>query len=243
MMPFSRDQFLGVFASYHEEWWLAVWFFYAGAAVVLAAIGKCSARTAFRVAAFCLGIAWAWIGVAYHWMHFRPINPAAGAFAGLFLAQGLLFLKQAVLPGGGRFERPAGLPRLLGGGLAAYSLVIYPVLGYLSGHGYPNGPSFGLPCPTTIFTFAVLLLTVSDFQKLLWLAAIPVAWSFIATFAAIEFGIVEDWALLPSALIAVGVAYRSRPREGRGGVSALRPRRPSSSRRSRWSGDRHRPVA
>jgi hypothetical protein len=203
MPPFSREQFLGVFASYHAEWPHAVWFFYAGAVCVLASIGLAPRRTAFRIGTLYLGVAWSWIAVAYHWLHFRQVNPAAGIFAGIFLLQGSFFLKQAIHPGKDDFKRPGGLPRFLGGLFALYSLVIYPVLGRLNGHGFPNGPSFELPCPTAIFTFAVLLLTVSDLRLMLRLAAIPLVWAFIGTSAASMLGIAEDWALLPSGLLSV----------------------------------------
>jgi hypothetical protein len=38
-----------------------------------------------------------------------------------------------------------------------FALVLYPVIGYTFGHIYPSSPTFGLPCPTTIFTFGIFL--------------------------------------------------------------------------------------
>jgi hypothetical protein len=48
---------------------------------------------------------------------------------------------------------------VLGVALIAYAVVIYNALGYVLGHSWPNLPVFGVaPCPTTIFTFGMLLL-------------------------------------------------------------------------------------
>jgi hypothetical protein len=45
----------------------------------------------------------------------------------------------------------------MGAALVAFALIVYPVLSRLLGHEYPAVPTFGLPCPTTIFTVGVLL--------------------------------------------------------------------------------------
>lgn len=204
MLPFTREEFLGVFARYHEAMGFAVWLFYAGAAAALIAIFFTSRRTAFRCATGYLSVAWIWMGTVYHWGYFRQINPAAGLFAALFVVQGLLLIRQTISPTALRFERPSKSQRIVAAVLMIYSLIIYPLLGLKAGHGYPNGPSFGLPCPTTIFTFSILLLVVSERRLFLRLAAIPGLWSIIGTFAAIKLSILEDWALLPSAILAVG---------------------------------------
>ena len=75
-----------------------------------------------------------------------------------------------------------------------YSLLVYPVIGTLAGHSYPYLPIFGAPCPTTIFTIGVLLL--ADRKVPLCLVAIPLIWSCIGVFAALSFGIVEDYGLI-----------------------------------------------
>lgn len=80
-----------------------------------------------------------------------------------------------------------------------YALVIYPALGYLLDHGYPAAPTFGVPCPTTIFTFGILLCT--DSRIPLYLLPIPLAWSLIGFWAAISLGITEDFGLLAAGLI------------------------------------------
>lgn len=81
-----------------------------------------------------------------------------------------------------------------------YSALVYPLIGALTGHGYPGGPTFGVPCPTTIFTFVILMM--GDRKVPLYLLIIPVAWALIALSAALSLGIPEDFGLILAALMA-----------------------------------------
>jgi hypothetical protein len=92
-----------------------------------------------------------------------------------------------------------------------YALVIYPLLGYALGHGYPRSPTLGLPCPTVIFTFGLLLLTTSPLPS--WLLAIPFLCGLVGFSAVWVFGILEDVGLLVAALLGAGLLlYRERTR-------------------------------
>ena len=78
--------------------------------------------------------------------------------------------------------------------LIAYALIIYPVLGHNLGHAYPYSPTFGLSCPTTIFTLGILLFAN---QKMpMHLLIIPLLWSVIGFTAALSLSIYEDIGLL-----------------------------------------------
>jgi len=72
------------------------------------------------------------------------------------------------------------------------------VLGYNLGHVYPYSPTFGLPCPTTIFTFGILLFTNEKMP--VHLLIIPLLWSVIGFTAAINLIIYEDTGLLIAGL-------------------------------------------
>jgi hypothetical protein len=93
------------------------------------------------------------------------------------------------------------IPVVVGVAMIVYALVVYPILGTLAGHGYPQLPTFGLPCPTTIFTFGILLL--ADGRIPHRLLVIPLLWSCLGAFAALRFGIVEDTGLLLSGILTV----------------------------------------
>jgi hypothetical protein len=76
-------------------------------------------------------------------------------------------------------------------------------LGYFLEHVYPQSPTFGLPCPTTIFTFGLLLLT--DKNVPIAVLMIPFVWSLIGFTAAFSFGIWEDTGLLVAGLVGTAL--------------------------------------
>ncbi len=139
---------------------------------------------------------WAWVAVAYHLVFFSAINPAAYLFAALFLAQAGIFLWLGVYEDRFRFRSGTDLSGMAGWLMIAYALVVYPLLGYAFGHVYPRSPTFGVPCPTTIFTFAMLLWQREPGR--FYVLTIPLLWSLIGFTAALNFGIIEDIGLLLS---------------------------------------------
>jgi hypothetical protein len=69
---------------------------------------------------------------------------------------------------------------------------------------------FGVtPCPVTIFTFGLLLLTVRSVPR--WLFVVPFVWSLIGGSAAILLNVPQDWLLLVSGCITVPlIVFRDR---------------------------------
>ncbi|HEX6943286.1 MAG TPA: DUF6064 family protein, partial [Gemmatimonadaceae bacterium] len=102
---------------------------------------------------------------------------------------------------------------LLGALVILFALVIYPSLGWLAGHRYPAAPTFGLPCPTTVFTFGLMLWAQPALPRRVFI--IPVLWSVVATVAAFQLGMVEDFSLPLAAIVASAVMVRSGQRAGR----------------------------
>jgi hypothetical protein len=79
-------------------------------------------------------------------------------------------------------------------------MVVYPVIGTLLGHAYPQSPVFGVaPCPTTIFTFGLLLWTTAKVPK--YVLVIPLLWSLLGVTAAFTLGIREDTGLLVAGVV------------------------------------------
>ena len=92
----------------------------------------------------------------------------------------------------------------------AYAAIAYPLIGVATGHRYPEMPMFGVtPCPVTIFTFGMLLLTMRPVPR--WLLVIPFVWSLIGGSAAILLNVPQDWLLLVSGFIAVTIDVFPRP--------------------------------
>jgi len=80
-----------------------------------------------------------------------------------------------------------------------YAMVVYPLLGFLSGHVYPGSPVFGVtPCPVTIFTFGFFLLARKKVP--LGVLIIPFIWSLVGGSAAWTLGVPEDYGLLAAGI-------------------------------------------
>jgi hypothetical protein len=83
-------------------------------------------------------------------------------------------------------------------------------VGALAGHTFPNAPTFGLPCPTTLFTFGLLLLAAPGLHRALVIG--PLAWALVGGTAAFALGVPQDYGLFVAAVIGF---YLLLPRAGR----------------------------
>jgi hypothetical protein len=200
--PFTVEQFLGVFSRYNQAVWPAQIALNAVALLVITLAARPRAGSARWISGL-LALLWAWMGIVYHWTFFRAINPAAILFGALFLLQAGVLFTDGVLRRGLAFRARADPFGLTGAVLITYALLVYPLLGALAGHGYPRGPTFGVPCPTTIFTFGILLW--ADGPVPLRAVAIPAAWSVLGLSAALSFTIVEDLGLLVSGVVGTAL--------------------------------------
>lgn len=196
--PFSREQFFEVFVRYNEALWPAQFALYAAAIAALALV-LARHRHAGRTASTVLALLWAWMGAVYHLLYFRELNPAATLFGAAFLAAAALFAWHGVARSRLQFTWQLNARSAAGLLLIAYALVIYPALAWLLGHRYPAMPTFGLPCPTTIFTLGLLTLVRPPYPRSVFI--VPLAWVLIGTQAALLFGVYED-----VGLIAAGAA-------------------------------------
>lgn len=213
-VPFTTEQFLEVFESYNRTVWpMQMVLILAGVIAPYLAVRKQSGRPISVILAFL----WLWMGVVYHILNFAGINKAAYVFGVLFIFQAGVFLYYGVFKNSLSFGYRADGYGVTGLVLLIYALVIYPALGYMLGHVYPQSPTFGLPCPTTIFTFGILLWT--DKRVPLMVLVIPFLWSIIGFTAALSLGIREDTGLLVAGLLATGLlALRNHRREMSGGA-------------------------
>jgi hypothetical protein len=195
--PFSADQFFAVFSRYNQAVFpIQIAFFILAAASVVAAVRW--SRSSRLIVGF-LALLWAWMGVVYHWIFFASINPAAMIFGALFVLEAALLVWFSVNRGNLVVKPELDVFGVMGGLLLAYGLVVYPVLNWTVGHRYPAQPTFGLPCPTTIFTMGMLLWVKG---RVPWhLLVVPALWSVVGTSAVRYFGVIED-AALPVAGIA-----------------------------------------
>jgi hypothetical protein len=202
-LPFTAAEFFDVFAYYNERVWPAQLALNAAALACMALLLRPSAGSG-RIISLLLAGLWAWVGVAYHFVHFTDINPAAWLFGAIFLAGSFAFAWFGAVKSDLRFYPYGGLRGVIGWALLLYAVLLYPLLGYLLGHRYPAAPTFGLPCPTTLFTLALLLFAAAPVPR--WTFVAPIAWALIGAMAAFRLGVVEDLGLLAATVAAVAAA-------------------------------------
>jgi len=194
-LPFTKEQFLEVFHKYNTSVYPFQVFFILLAVFAILIIYSGNKKQQ-KIVPLILATLWFWMGAVYHIRYFSAINKAAWLFGVLFILQSIFFLHYGLVryP---LFMFQRNLRSITSMLLFIYALVIYPMIGIFAGHGYPYAPTFGLPCPTTIFTLAVLLSAQPRIP--FYLAIIPLIWSVIGFSAAFSLGIYEDIALIISA--------------------------------------------
>ena len=196
--PFTTGQFLKVFENYNTSVFpMQIVFYLLCTFVIYLALKKKSYRTINSLLAFF----WLWMGVVYHIMFFTSINTAAYAFGILFIVQSFVILFFGVFRTEMSYSFSKDIYGYAGILLFVYSLVIYPLIGFILGHVYPSSPTLGLPCPTTIFTFGVFLWSDKKFPLVILI--IPFIWSIIGFTAVLNFGIKEDSGLLVAGVLAL----------------------------------------
>ena len=199
-LPFSHDAFLDVFGAYNTRLWPAVvllWVLTAAAAWRWRSAPRSQARPIFAL----LALHWAWSGIAYHWLFFRPINPVAALFSAGFVVQAVLFAWLALRSRS--YDMATDPMRTsIAGALLVYGL-IYPIIGLGTALEYPRLPLFAVPCPTTLVTAGVLIGT-NGVPRIV--VIVPILWAVIGSSAAFMLGIYADLALVAAgALLAVDV--------------------------------------
>jgi len=207
-LPFTAEQFLQVFAEYNPGIWPAQAVAFILVILLLFMAFK-SRESGSSTVNLILALYWFWMGAVYHIGFFSEINPAAYLFGALFILQGFGFITLIWLKYDLIYTFRKDVYGLIGGLLMLYALAIYPLLGYLFGHGYPRAPMFGVaPCPTTIFTFGILLWTRGRVPY--WLLIIPGLWSVIGFMAALNLTIYEDAGLLIAGILGISlIIYRN----------------------------------
>lgn len=210
MLPFTREAFLDVFAAYNDAIWPAQILAYClGIAALLLVLRGGRGRGADSFVAGSLAAMWVWTGIFYHWGYFARINDAAYGFGALFLLQGAGLAYAGVMRGRLRFGFRWNGAAWTGLGFVLYAMAIYPILGVLTGHRYPDAPVFGVtPCPVTIFTLGMVLIAARPVPA--WLLIIPVFWSLIGGSAAFLLDMPQDWLLLFSGPVASWFFWRQR---------------------------------
>ena len=212
-IPFTVEQFFDVFGAYNTAIWPAQLVAYVLGMVALALAFRENILHA-RIISVILALFWIWMGVFYHIIQFSVINPIALIFGLFYVLQALLFLLIGTIRGKLSFRFMYKPLPIIGAFFVLYAMLIYPLANRGFGHLYPRVPMFGVaPCPTTIFTFGLLLWATKPVPGYLFL--IPLCWSIIGMSAAVNLQVPEDYGLVVAGILgSVLILIRNRRANG-----------------------------
>jgi hypothetical protein len=199
-IPFTVEQFFGVFEGYNAAIWPAQMIAYILGAVVVC-LGIRENKTFSKVNSVVSALLWIWTGVLYHFVYFSRINPQARIFGTFFIIQGLLFFFTGALSDKLCFGFTTDVHGIAGACFMGYAMIVYPLIGVAEGHSFSELPAFGVaPCPLTIFTFGILLW--ANIRVPIYLLIIPFIWSLIGMGAALNLDVPQDYGLGVAGIIA-----------------------------------------
>lgn len=204
-IPFTVNQFFDVFVTYNTAIWPAQVVAYLLGIIALAAAFRETKQSA-RIVSGILAFFWIWMGVFYHIAHFSVINSAAWIFGFFYIVQGLLFLLIGAIQDKLAFRFSLRPLPIIGACFIFYATVVYPLLGMSFGHLYPKAPMFGVaPCPTTIFTFGILLWATKSVPA--YMLIIPLLWSIVGMSAAVNLKVTQDYGLVVAGVIGTMLIF------------------------------------
>lgn len=203
--PFTIEQFLDVFRRYNEAV-LPMQAVLVLVALVIVGAAILGSRRGSRVALALLALLWLWTAVAYHLAFYTTLSTLGYLFAAVFVVQSGLLLRFAIGRHPPRLSARRDVRGVAGGALVSYALAGYPLAALVSGHRYPTLPTFGVPCPTTIFTLGVLLLAADGLPRATLI--VPAVWALLGTSAAMLFGMWEDVGLGVAGVVAIPLLLR-----------------------------------
>jgi len=204
------DDFYNTLQSYNETFWpMLIITFLLGVAVIYLAARKSSSSN--KAISAILSFLWIWSGIVFFIIYYGPINaeflglmmPGVWYLGGiLFLTQGVLFLVLGVVKSSLSFKLSGDWFTIVGALIVVYAMVIYPVIGLLTGYGYPKYPVFGIaPCPLTIFSLG--LFQWSDRKMPIVIVLIPFIWALTGIMPVLALNVWADIGELLSAIIGL----------------------------------------
>ena len=209
------DDFFTTLQVYNDTFWPMILLTYVLGLVAVYLAGR-KPRHSDKVVSAILGVLWIWTGAVFCIAFYGPTEaeflgvpmPGIWYVSGLlFVVQGFLFVVSGVLKSSLSFAVGGDGYSVVGALMVLYALVIYPIIGFLTGHGYPRYPIFGVaPCPVTIFTFGLLLWTDKHVPRLL--VIIPLIWALMGVMAVVGLQIWADVGLLLSGLVGFPLVLR-----------------------------------
>jgi hypothetical protein len=195
----SAEQFLQFFAHYNQHIFPLQIVVYAGALAVLIFVFFKRRQTANIAAKAYLGFLWLWTGIVFFFFFFNEEGLFSYIVGSLFIIEGLLFVTDIFLK---KIDFTTNLEhwqKYAALFFICFSLLFYYAIGCAVGHVYPKAPAFGVtPCPLTLFTLALLLLTIK--KPVIRFSIVPLLWSVVTLGAVQKWHIWEDLAVVTAAV-------------------------------------------
>jgi hypothetical protein len=212
----SAEEFFALVEVYNTKCWPVhiVTFLLGVGAVILTVV-----RAAYsdRIISAILASLWLWSGIVFLMTFFSDLTPELLTFAvpgfaytsgALFVVQGILFLYFGVIRGFLAYRSEGGPFATVGLVAIVYAMVVYPIIGYVTGHALPGYPLFGsAPCPVTIFTIGMLMLANRRMPQVV--PIIPMIWGLIGIVAVAVFKVWADVGLFAAGILAVVILKRN----------------------------------
>jgi len=221
----SVEGFFDLIRSYNTAIWpMHVLTIVLGVAAAILALRK--TRESDKIIAGILAFLWLWSGVVFFMIFFGSWTPTFFGLAvpgfgylsgALFIVQGAIFVSVGILRSSLSFKPTADVYGVIGTVLVVYAVVVYPVIGWATGHPYPGYPVFGTAaCPVAIFTVGMLCWTNRRMPQ--FTPIIPMIWGFAGILAVVAIKVWADAGLFVAGILGVVILRRN------AGMSAHRPR-------------------
>ena len=125
-VPFTVEQFFGVFRTYNSAVWPAQILLLVLAALAVIFIAFRRSWSGVAVSAI-LAVLWIWLDAAYHLAFFARINPVAYGFGALSIVGGLMFAWHGVIRRRLEFSFVKSLRAGIGITLLLFALLVYSI--------------------------------------------------------------------------------------------------------------------
>ena len=209
-IPFTSAEFYSVFSAYNMAVWPMQILLLALGVLAVVLLARQRKNASVGISAI-LTFLWVWQALAYHVVFFTAINPLAYLFAAVFMAGAAVFIWQGVVRRRLSFKPTSEWRPRAGWGLMIFAWFIYPAWTYFAGHRYPAFPTFGLPCPTTLFSIGLLAFLVKPYPRSAFV--VPVLWCFVGAQAAFAFDVSADLGLIVAGVLGLVLLFRSNGKE------------------------------
>jgi hypothetical protein len=212
----SAASFFDLTRSYNMAIWpIHVLTLVLGAAAALLALRN--ARNSDRIIAAILAFLWLWSGVVFLMLFlgswtptlFGRTVPGFGYVSGvLFVLQSAAFMHFGLIRPSLSFKLAPDRHGVIGTIMIVYAVVIYPIVGWATGHPYPNYPIFGTAaCPVAIFTVGMLCWTNRRMPPAI--AVIPMIWGLAAITAVVSLEVWADLGLFLAGMLSFAILRRN----------------------------------